>query len=92
MSHYSMGSDLVSHKGKLIQTSVGNSDADKFVQKINAKRSSSYVFIPNGLEHRVDLLSNQIYDTPGKLWLICLSSNKFDVFEDFDIGSKINLL
>lgn len=87
-----MGSDLVSHKGKLIQTSVGNSDADKFVQKINAKRSSSYVFIPNGLEHRVDLLSNQIYDTPGKLWLICLSSNKFDVFEDFDIGSKINLL
>jgi len=92
MSHYSMGSDVFSHKGKTIRSTVGVEKADAFVERINAKEKSSYTKIPNGLEYRPDLLANQLYEDPDKLWLICLASNRFDVFEDFAVDSQINLL
>lgn len=92
MSHYSIGSDVFLHKGKSVRTTVGVEKADAFVERINTKEPSNYTKIPNGLEYRPDLLANQIYQDPDKLWLICLGSNRFDVFEDFVVGAQINLL
>lgn len=92
MSHYSIGYNEVEHKGKKIRTIVGNAEADAYVVRLNQQPNSAYTSIPNGLEHRPDLLANQVYDDPNKLWLVCLSSNRFDVFEDFSVGSKIKLI
>lgn len=92
MSHYSIGSDVFVHKGKTIRTTVGVEKADNFVERLNKREASSYTKIPNGLEYRPDLLAHQIYEDSDKLWLICLSSNRFDVFEDFIVGAQINLL
>ena len=92
MLHYSLGYNEVEHKGKKIRTIVGNTEADNYIVRLNQQPNSAYTSIPNGLEHRPDLLANQVYDDPNKLWLVCLSSNRFDVFEDFDVGAKIKLI
>ena len=92
MSHYSMGYYEVEHRGKLIRTTVGEEQADRLTERINNQPNSSYTTIPNGLAHRPDLIANKLYDDPDKIWLLCLGSNRFDVFEDFEVGAKINLL
>lgn len=90
--HYSMGSETVTHKGKTIKTIVGNTKADEFVEKLNKQERNNYTKVPTGLELRPDLLADQFYGDPSQLWLVCLSSNRFDVFEDFGVGAKIELL
>jgi len=90
--HYAMGSETVFHKGVTLKTIVGNTQADKLVQKFNEQEKTTYTKVPTGLEHRPDLLANQLYGDPDQIWLVCLSSNRFDVFEDFDSGSIIELL
>jgi len=92
MMHYSMGSDTVVHKGVTLKTTVGNSKADKFTSSMTRRTKSNYTKVPTGLEHRPDLLANQLYGDPNQLWLVCLASNRFDVFEDFHVGAKIELL
>ena len=92
MSHYSLGYEIYEHKGKKIKSIVGNSDADDYVASIANTNSYSYTFIPNGLEHRPDTLATELYGSPKSIWRICLGSNRFDVFEDFDVGAKIGLL
>ena len=92
MMHYSMGSETLTHKGVTLKTTVGNTEADQFTVDLNELDTASYTKVPNGLEHRPDLLANQLYGDPEKLWLICLASNRFDVFEDFSVGAKIELL
>lgn len=90
--HYSLGSETVVHKGKTIKTIVGNSKADEFVEKLNKQEKNTYTKVPAGLENRPDLIADQLYGDPNQLWLVCLSSNRFDVFEDFGVGAKIELL
>lgn len=90
--HYMLGSETVTHKGKKIQTIVGNAEADSFVENLAEQEQKSYTKVPTGLEHRPDLLAHQFYGDAGKLWLVCLASNRFDVFEDFDVNEKIDLL
>ena len=90
--HYSIGFDVYEHKGRKIRSTVGNIDADSYVQSITNRQSNAYTFIPNGLEHRPDLLANEVYGDSKKIWMVCLASNRFDVFEDFDVGAKIGLI
>ena len=92
MMHYMLGSDIVTHKGRTIQTIVGNPEADAFVENLTKVEGTSYTKVPTGLENRPDLLANQFYGDPEKLWLVCLASNRFDVFEDFGVNEKIDLL
>lgn len=92
MSHYVLGSDVYYHKGRLIRTTVGTEAADRYVERINNVPKSAFVTVPNGLEFRPDLLANQLYTNPDKLWLVCLASNRFDVFEDFDVNAIINII
>jgi len=92
MMHYSIGSDTVVHRGVTLKTTVGNTQADDFIVSLNELEATNYTKVPNGLEHRPDLLANQLYGDPDKLWIVCLASNRFDVFEDFHVGAKIELL
>lgn len=92
MSHYETGADIFEHKGVKITSVVGVDSSDRFVERISSLKNSAYAYVPNGLEHRPDLLANQVYKDSDKFWLVCLGSNRFDVFEDFDVGAKISLL
>lgn len=90
--HYIIGSETVTHKGKIIKTIVGNSRADDYVEKLNNQENNTYTKVPTGLENRPDLIAHQLYGDADQLWLVCLASNRFDVFEDFGAGEKIELL
>jgi hypothetical protein len=92
MNHYSIGFEIYEHKGKKIKSILGNKKADDYIAGVASTESNAYTYIPNGLEHRPDLLANQVYGSPKAVWMVCLGSNKFDVFEDFDVGSKIGLI
>ena len=90
MSHYTIGSNEQSHRGVKIKTIVGNAEADSYVESIDID-SYKTGFVPPEYANRPDLISTVFYGDPNRLWYICLISNKYDVFEDFRVGSRIAL-
>jgi len=90
MSHYSMGYNVYNHKGKTITSIVGNSSADRSIQSIDESQLEPGVVPPN-YESRPDLIANLFLDDAKQFWYICLISGKYDVFEDYYVGSRINL-
>lgn len=90
MSHYIIGSSEESHKGVKVTTIVGNPSADKYIESISIENYQSG-FVPAEYHNRPDLISTVFYGDPDRLWYLCLISNKFDVFEDFRVGSRIAL-
>lgn len=90
MSHYSMGYTDYIHRGYKVRSSVGNSEADKFIEDYNTENQDSG-FVPPDYANRPDRMAEVFYGGPDYFWLVCLSSNKFDVFEDFDVGSRVGL-
>lgn len=91
MSHYSIGSTTHTHRGKKVTSIVGNSQADAYITNLDIQGISKPGVVPAGFSGRPDLISNIFLDDPDKLWFICLISSKYDVFEDFNTGSRINL-
>lgn len=91
MSHYSIGSTVYTHKGKKVTSIVGNAEADAYITSLSTDGISKPGLVPAGFSGRPDLIANIFLDDPDKLWFICLISSKFDVFEDFNTGSRINL-
>lgn len=91
MSHYSIGSSIYTHKGKRITSIVNNPEADKFVVNTIIDETTKPGIVPISYKHRPDLISNLFLDDPDSLWYICFISNKFDVFEDFDVDSVIRV-
>ena len=91
MSHYSIGSSVYTHKGKPIRSIVGDPSADKFISRTNFDEQSKPGIVPAGYAFRPDMISSVFLDNPKDLWFICLISNKFDPFEDFNIGERIRL-
>lgn len=90
MSHYTIGSNQESHKGVKITTIVGNINADNYIESINFENYKTG-FIPPEYANRPDLISTVFYGDPDRFWYLCLISNKYDVFEDFKVGSRIAL-
>ncbi|MEY3311501.1 MAG: Base plate wedge protein 53, partial [Bacteroidota bacterium] len=43
-------------------------------------------------EHRADLISNLFYNTPTLDWLVCLSNNINDPFQQLNVGDEIKIL
>ena len=91
MSHYNMGATEYTHKGKKITSIVGNAAADKYFSSSNYGLSLKPGVIPPGFKNRPDMISNLFYDGPRNLWFLCLVSNKYDVFEDFNSGEIIKI-
>jgi len=86
---YSKGSIL--HKNKLITSTFNSSLYEEYLKSL-----SDYTFIvgrvPAGYEHRADLISNLFYNTPTLDWLICVSNNINDPFQQLNVGDQIKIL
>lgn len=91
MEHYSLGYNTYTHKGKQITSIVGNANADKVFTESNFDSSTKPGIVPPGYKDRPDLMANVLYNSPKDFWLLCLTSNKYDVFEDFSAGERIRL-
>lgn len=88
MSHYSIGFTDYTHRGKVIRSCVGNNRADKFIEEYDTEGLDSG-FIPPEYANRPDRISQIFYGDPKAFWLVCITSNKFDVFEDFRAGARV---
>lgn len=86
---YSKGS--VSHKNKLIASTFNSDLYEQYLESLN-----DYEFtvgrIPAGYEHRADLISNLFYNTPTLDWLICVTNNVSDPFQQLNVGDQIKIL
>lgn len=91
MEHYSLGYNTYTHRGKQITSIVGNSNADTAISESSFDSSTKPGVVPPGYKDRPDMIANVLYRSPKDIWIVCLSSNKYDVFEDFDIGERIRL-
>jgi len=88
MSHYVNGYSDYTHRGVVLRSSVGNTEADDYIAQLELSNYRSG-FVPSEYHNRPDLISTVFYRSPYDIWRLCLISNKFDVFEDFRVGSRI---
>jgi len=79
----------ISHKGKLINTSVGSRKYEtQFTGEISdfPKTSGN---VAGGYDHRPDLIANLFMNTPGFWWLICERNSIYDIFEQLNTGDQL---
>lgn len=81
----------ISHKGKVIPTSVGSKMyEDTFCGlQSNTNFPNTMANIPIGYTHRPDLIANLWLGTSGFWWLLCQRNNIFDVFEQLNSQDRI---
>lgn len=86
------GEIRIRHKGHSIPTSVGSGLYESiFSGSNNESFVGSDGNIPNGYEHRPDLISNLFLETPTTWWIICERNSIFDVFEQLKPGDAIRI-
>lgn len=86
-NHYSVDVNLITHRDKVIATSL-NTNMDSFIQSLN-NLDFKVGYIPAGFEHRPDLISNLFYETVTNDWLILMFNNIKDPFQELNIGDRI---
>lgn len=90
MSHYDLGYNDYNHRGVRVRSIVGNQEADTFVQNLEALNLGEG-YIPPGYEHRPDLVANLFYGSAKYFWYVALTSQLYDIFEDFIVGQRIKI-
>jgi hypothetical protein len=86
---YSLDYQLITHRGCKISTIVGTDTYDKILSDLENYYEYEVGFVPEGYEHRPDLISNVFYGSPKNWWLLMLVNNIEDPFEGFRTGEKI---
>tara|TARA_R110000868_G_scaffold13711_9_gene63617 strand:- start:2635 stop:2925 length:291 start_codon:yes stop_codon:yes gene_type:complete len=87
-NHYKIGFTEVSHRGKTLATSLNAKSFDNFTISMN-DMPYEVGYIPNGYEHRPDLISDLFYNTVSMDWLICMFNNIKDPFQELNVGDRI---
>ena len=79
--------DITTHRGKTINPISRN---DIF-SEVNSMLSSEMmeVTIPPGYAHRPDLISNEVFKTVTKDWLLLMVNNIKDPFQELNAGDSI---
>ena len=86
------GEIRIRHKGHSIPTSVGSPGYEAmFSSSNNELFAGTNGNIPNGYEHRPDLIANLFLKTPSAWWMICERNSIFDVFEQLKPGDAIRI-
>lgn len=91
LSPYNIGVTEISHKGTTVTSYLNNANFDAFYENIDKTFKYDVGYVPNGFEHRPDLISNVFYNTPAYWWLLMLVNNITDPFESFNAGDRILL-
>ena len=88
-TRYNFGVYVMSHKNKLVTTTVG-SNYDDFVRALRLKAARPGK-IPAAVSHRPDLISNIFYNTPGYWWYPMQYNGFVDPFEEMKSGRLISI-
>ena len=88
-SHFNIGFETYSHKGKEMIAAVGNPSYDSFVSKLSESLPYDVGYIPAGYAHRPDRISALFYGTSDYWWLILLVNNIPDPFVGLNEGDQI---
>lgn len=86
---YGVDSVSISHRDTVVTTIVNSTVFDNIIKNIETVYEYEVGFIPDGYEHRPDLISNLFYGTPNNWWLLMLVNNINDPFEGFYINQRI---
>jgi hypothetical protein len=88
-TRYRFGEVKITHRGNVVNTSVGNKAYDDLVKSIERRFEYDVGFIPAGYAHRPDLISYLFYGSPENWWLLMLVNGVTDPFEGFAAGDRI---
>ena len=92
-SRQSFGHVLINHKGITIPTSVGSKSYESQFSGENSMINfeGTNGNIPNGYQHRPELISNLFMGGANSWWIVCERNGIFDVFEQLNSGDNIRL-
>ena len=85
---YTIGYRAVKHRGATVTTIVNSPEVDNYIATMDVRKDYKVGYIPNGYEHRPDLISNVFYGTPKNWWLLMLVNNITDPFEGFKLNER----
>ena len=86
---YSLDVNKVRHRNVLTTTIVNTPKFDSILSDLDSSYEYEVGYVPNGYEHRPDLISNVFYGTPKNWWLLMLVNSISDPNEGFKINDKI---
>lgn len=89
LTRYSSGEVQYIHKGKTVNSSVGNARIDQLTKYGDNIYEHDIGYVPPGYEHRPDKISDLFYGTPAYWWVILLINNIPDSFEGLNVGDRI---
>ena len=88
-SHLNVGTVLIYHKGKQIETVVGNTNWDNLVANVETVYDYDIGVIPEMFAHRPDNIANVFYNSPSNWWLLQLVNGVTDPFEQLNANDRI---
>jgi hypothetical protein len=86
---YSLGVNEVSHRNVITTTILNTPQFDSILSNLDSAYEYEVGYVPNGYEHRPDLISNIFYGTPKNWWLLMLVNSISDPNEGFNLNDKI---
>jgi len=86
---YSLDEVRVQYKNITTNTIVNAEKFDTLLAKLDTAFEYEVGYIPEGYEHRPDLISNLFYGSPKNWWLQMLVNSVEDPFEGFNVGDSI---
>ena len=86
---YSLGELKVVHRNTTVKTIVNTEGHDQLLQNLSEEYEYQVGYVPEGYEHRPDLISNVFYGDPSKWWLLMEVNSISDPFEGFKVNDRI---
>lgn len=87
-SPYSIGFLDVKHRDATVRTIFNSPEVDSMIASFRRLYDFEIGYIPEGYQHRPDLISNIFYGSPKYWWLLMLVNNISDPFEGFYVNQK----
>jgi hypothetical protein len=86
---YSFDFVSVKHRNATVKSIVNASRFDSIIKNLDTAYEYEVGYVPQGYEHRPDLISNVFYGTPKHWWLLLLVNGISDPFEGFNVNQRI---
>lgn len=88
-SPYSIGFLDIKHRDATVRTIFNSNEVDSMIASFGSFYQFEIGYVPEGYQHRPDLISNVFYGSPKYWWLLMLVNNISDPFEGFYVNQKI---
>jgi len=88
---YSLDSTIINHRDAKVTTILNSPAYDQLIQNIETVYDYDIGYVPDGYQHRPDLISNVFYGSPKNWWLLMLANNISDPFEGFYLNQQIKI-